>query len=130
MSSADGPSPAKVAESDAPRHDEKRDSIQERDPETHSVNVEADKENSQRFGEIDKELAQYVGERMVISKERSDELRKKIDRRVLVVMILTYFLQAIDKGTLSFASIMGLPADTGMVNADGSLRQDVRRYLP
>lgn len=124
MSSADGPSPAKVAESDAPRQDEKRDSIQERDPETHSVNVEADKENSQRYGEIDKELAQYVGERIVITKERSDELRKKIDRRVLVVMISTYFLQAIDKGTLSFASIMGLPADTGMVNADGSLRQD------
>jgi len=35
-------------------------------------------------------------------------------------MIFTYFLQAIDKGTLSFASIMGLLDDTGLANEDGS----------
>lgn len=85
-----------------------------------------DKDNTQRYGEIDKELAKYVaGEAVAIPKERSDELRKKIDRRVLIVMILTYFLQAIDKGTISFASIMGLPDDTGMVDANGDLKQEV-----
>ena len=99
------------------------------DPEHHSVNM-TDKDDAQRYGEIDKELAKYIAdERIVIPKERSDELRKKIDRRVLVVMISTYFLQAIDKGTISFASIMGLPEDTGLVDEDGSLKQQVRTLL-
>ena len=70
---------------------------------------------------IDSEVAKYASDaRIDISPERSVELRKKIDRRVLSVMILTYFLQAIDKGTLSFAAIMGLLDDTGLANADGS----------
>ena len=34
-----------------------------------------------------------------------------IDRRVLSVMVFTYFLQALDKGTLSFAVIMGIKDD-------------------
>jgi MFS family permease len=38
-----------------------------------------------------------------------------INKRVLVIMIATYFLQAIDKGTLSFTSIMGLPDDLHLV---------------
>lgn len=84
------------------------------------------KGDNQRYDKIDKELAQYIAEdRVPISKERSDELRKKIDRRVLVVMISTYFLQAIDKGTLSFSSIMGLPKDTGMVDENDVVTQDV-----
>ena len=84
------------------------------------------KQDEQRYDKIDKELAQYIAEGHIpISKERSDQLRKKIDRRILVVMILTYFLQAIDKGTLSFASIMGLPQDTGMVTPDGAVSQQV-----
>lgn len=108
-----------------PGGDSKRDD----DPEHRSINM-TDKDDAQRFGEIDKELAKYVaGERITLSQERINELRKKIDRRVLVVMILTYFLQAIDKGTISFASIMGLPADTGMVNDDGSLKQQVSCFL-
>ncbi|KAL6855341.1 hypothetical protein ACO1O0_006482 [Amphichorda felina] len=83
------------------------------------------KGDNQRYDKIDKELAQYIAEdRVPISKERSDELRKKIDRRVLVVMISTYFLQAIDKGTLSFSSIMGLPKDTGMVDENDVVTQD------
>ncbi|KAK7431331.1 hypothetical protein QQZ08_002102 [Neonectria magnoliae] len=73
---------------------------------------------------VDKELAEYASDvRIHISPERNIELRKKIDKRVLLVMILTYFLQAIDKGTLSFSSIMGLPADTGMTNPDGTVTQ-------
>lgn len=95
------------------------------DGEQHSVNM-TDKDDAQRYGEIDKEVAKYVAdERVDVTQERSNELRKKIDRRVLVVMISTYFLQAIDKGTISFASIMGLPEDTGLTNEDGSLKQQV-----
>jgi hypothetical protein len=81
---------------------------------------------TQHSERVDKELAQYVSDvRITITPERSAELRRMIDKRVLVVMILTYFLQAIDKGTLSFASIMGLTADTGLENADGTVSQQV-----
>lgn len=70
---------------------------------------------------IDRELARYASAaRITISPERSRELRRKIDKRVLLVMVTTYFLQAIDKGTMSFASIMGIVKDTGIANPDGS----------
>jgi len=37
---------------------------------------------------------------------------------VLAIMIATYFLQAIDKGTMSFASIMGIREDTNLTGQD------------
>jgi MFS family permease len=37
-----------------------------------------------------------------------------IDKRVLSIMIFTYFLQALDKGTLSFTVIMGIKTDLGL----------------
>lgn len=59
------------------------------------------------YDKIDKEVAKYASDtRIEISPEKNAELRRKIDKRVLTVMIGTYFLQAIDKGTMSFASIM------------------------
>jgi hypothetical protein len=76
------------------------------------------------YDKIDKELAAYAGdERIYISPEENDRLRRMIDRRVLTIMIATYFLQAIDKGTMSFSSIMGLPEDTGMTDAEGNVTQ-------
>ncbi|CAJ2504579.1 Uu.00g119730.m01.CDS01 [Anthostomella pinea] len=73
---------------------------------------------------VDKEIAKYMSEaRIEITPEDNIRLRKLIDRRVLVVMIVTYFLQAVDKGTLSFSSIMGLPKDTGLTTPDGTVTQ-------
>ncbi|KAJ2984771.1 hypothetical protein NUW58_g5888 [Xylaria curta] len=73
---------------------------------------------------VDKEIAKYASQaRVDISPEENVRLRKLIDRRVLVVMIATYFLQAIDKGTLSFSSIMGLPKDTGLLTPEGNVSQ-------
>lgn len=119
MSPSDGPN--KAVPSSLP--DDSKPPIEEL--ESRSIDL-GGKGAQQRYDKIDKELAQYVAQGGVsISKERSDELRKKIDRRVLVVMILTYFLQAIDKGTLSFASIMKLPDDTGMTLADGTVGPEV-----
>lgn len=67
------------------------------------------------YGKVDKELAQYVSDRrVVISPEEDVRLRKLIDKRILAVMITTYFLQAIDKGTMSFASIMGIIEDNDL----------------
>lgn len=77
--------------------------------------------NHQDYSNVDKELAQYVSEaRIEISPEKNDELRRMIDKRVLIVMVCTYFLQAIDKGTLSFASIMGIVDDTHLVGQEYS----------
>lgn len=68
---------------------------------------------------IDAEVAKYTSDvREIITEEESNRLLKLIDRRVLVIMILTYFLQAIDKGTLSFASIMGIEKDLNLVGQD------------
>lgn len=39
----------------------------------------------------------------------------KINRRIVACMLGTYFCQALDKGTLSFSSIMGIQEDTHLV---------------
>lgn len=77
------------------------------------------------YSKMDKELAQYVSDtRIDISEEENNRLRRLIDKRVLVIMITTYFLQAIDKGTMSFASIMGIIEDTNLHD------QQVRANIP
>lgn len=81
----------------------------------HSADPGLDK-SGQRYEKIDKELAKYINAEAVhISDEENTRLRRLIDKRVLVIMIATYFIQAIDKGTLSFASIMGIVNDTHLV---------------
>ncbi|KAL3448289.1 major facilitator superfamily domain-containing protein [Aspergillus insuetus] len=68
---------------------------------------------------VDKEIAQYAGgEAIVIDEATNKRLRKMIDRRVLVIMVCTYFLQALDKGTMSFASIMGIREHAGLLEGN------------
>lgn len=77
--------------------------------------VDLDKGEHTRYEKVDEELAKYINaEAIDIPEEESTRLRRMIDKRVLVIMITTYFLQAIDKGTLSFASIMGIQTDAGL----------------
>ena len=67
------------------------------------------------YDRIDKDVAKYANApRVEISEEENKRLRRMIDRRVLAIMIPTYFLQALDKGTMSFASIMGIREDLGL----------------
>jgi len=76
-------------------------------------NLKGDHMNYER---VDKELAKYTNsERIIVSEADDKRLKKMIDRRVLVIMILTYFLQALDKGTMSFTSIMGIRDDLNLV---------------
>jgi len=66
--------------------------------------------------QVDAELSNYASKKaVVIDEETNRRLKRMIDRRILPVMIGTYFLQALDKGTLSFASIMGIQKDTHLV---------------
>lgn len=75
------------------------------------------------FDRVDGEVAKYTSDvRIHIDEVTNKRLRKLIDRRVLAVMIFTYFLQALDKGTLSFASIMGIQKDTGLVGQQVSVK--------
>ncbi|KAG9189560.1 allantoate permease [Alternaria panax] len=64
------------------------------------------------YNRIDKEVAKYAGASEVfISEEENKRLKKMIDRRVLPIMVVTYFLQSLDKGTMSATSIMGIRDD-------------------
>lgn len=64
---------------------------------------------------IDDEVAKYASDKAIHIDEKTEKrLKRLIDRRVLTIMIFTYFLQALDKGTMSFASIMGIQEDTGL----------------
>lgn len=66
-------------------------------------------------GRIDHEVAKYASDKAIHIDEATDKrLKKLIDKRVLTIMIVTYFLQALDKGTMSFASIMGIRVDAGL----------------
>ncbi|KAK8203379.1 hypothetical protein M8818_005270 [Zalaria obscura] len=68
------------------------------------------------YDRVDKELAKYAdAARIDITPEENKRLKRMIDRRVLVVMVVTYFIQALDKGTMSFASIMGIKPDLHLV---------------
>lgn len=64
---------------------------------------------------VDKEIQAYAAHSQVeIDEATNNRLKRLIDRRVLVVMICTYFLQALDKGTMSFSAIMGIKDDANL----------------
>lgn len=65
---------------------------------------------------VDKEVAQYASDGLIDIDEATDKrLKRLIDIRILTVMVFTYFIQALDKGTMSFASIMGIIPDAHLV---------------
>ncbi|KAH1392140.1 hypothetical protein KXV63_009618 [Aspergillus fumigatus] len=75
------------------------------------------KKDEADYSRMDKDLQEYVARGQVdVDEATSKRLKRMIDRRVLIIMILTYFLQALDKGTLSFASIMGIRTDLHLQN--------------
>ncbi|KAJ5949792.1 hypothetical protein N7454_001376 [Penicillium verhagenii] len=64
------------------------------------------------FSRVDKEIQMYASRGQVeVDEATNKRLKRMIDRRVLLIMIGTYFLQALDKGTMSFSSIMGIKKD-------------------
>ncbi|EPE34277.1 MFS general substrate transporter [Glarea lozoyensis ATCC 20868] len=64
----------------------------------------------------DEETAAYVGQSAVpIDEKTNKELFWTINRRILACIVGTYFCQSLDKGTLGFASIMGIRTDAHLV---------------
>ena len=64
--------------------------------------------------EPDEEVLQHLDATVTISEEENRRLLRKIDKRVLSVMVITYFAQSLDKGTISFAAIMGIQKDLNL----------------
>ncbi|EGY23321.1 hypothetical protein VD0002_g6732 [Verticillium dahliae] len=63
----------------------------------------------------DQETAAYAGgEAIYIDEKTNKKLFWTVNRRILVCMLGTYFCQSLDKGTLGFASIMGIRQDANL----------------
>ena len=61
---------------------------------------------------VDKEVVKFATDGAIeIDKAANKCSKRMIDKRVLVVMMITYLIQTLDKGALSFASIMGIMKD-------------------
>jgi hypothetical protein len=68
------------------------------------------------YDRVDPDVAKYASQVGVeVSEAESQRLKKMINKRILAVMVFTYFLQALDKGTMSFASIMHIREDLHLV---------------
>ncbi|GJN68466.1 hypothetical protein PLICBS_002509 [Purpureocillium lilacinum] len=64
---------------------------------------------------VDRETAAYAArEAVVIDDETNKRLFWAINKHVLPFMLGTYFCQTLDKGTMGFASIMGIIPDAGL----------------
>lgn len=74
-----------------------------------------DSKQQANYDLVDREVAQYASEAIVeIDEATNKRLKRMVDKRILSVMVFTYFMQALDKGTMSFASIMGIIPDTNL----------------
>ncbi|KAJ5851757.1 uncharacterized protein N7529_011142 [Penicillium soppii] len=71
---------------------------------------------------IDEELRKYVvaADNVQVDEATSKRLRHMINKRVLIVMVGTYFLQSLDKNAISYAAIMGIQEDAHLVGQDYS----------
>ncbi|OCF40025.1 hypothetical protein I317_06163 [Kwoniella heveanensis CBS 569] len=78
--------------------------------------VDLDKEKLDlSHGKIDAETAKYLDPSLVIDDTLNREIKRKVDKRIMPFLLLIYFCQTFDKGTLAFSSIMGIQADTHLV---------------
>ncbi len=55
-----------------------------------------------------------AGQRIVLTPENNSRVLKKIDLFILPVVLGVYFLQALDKATLAYASVFGLVEDANL----------------
>ncbi|KAJ5775675.1 uncharacterized protein N7511_000686 [Penicillium nucicola] len=71
---------------------------------------------------VDEELRKYVvaADGVQVDEATSKRLRHMINKRVLIIMVGTYFLQSLDKNAISYAAIMGIQKDAHLVGQDYS----------
>ncbi|KAL7423998.1 hypothetical protein Q5752_001583 [Cryptotrichosporon argae] len=72
-------------------------------------------------GHGDKALELIGDERVELSQEDNDRIRRKTDRYILSVLVWVYFLQILDKSALGYAATWGLSTDAHLVGNQYSL---------
>lgn len=82
-----------------------------------SFHDEGPEKNHTDYRLVDKEVAKYATDTAIhIDEATNKRLRRMIDKRILVVMMFTYLIQTLDKGAMSFASIMGIMEDAHLAD--------------
>ncbi|KAF4620219.1 hypothetical protein G7Y89_g14601 [Cudoniella acicularis] len=66
------------------------------------------------------ELLQNANQTVLVSPEDNARILRKIDLTILPIMLAVYFLQQLDKSTLSYASVFGLVDDAHLGGQDYS----------
>ena len=62
----------------------------------------------------------HAGHSIVVTPEENKRILRKIDLTILPIMLSVYFLQGLDKATLSYASVFGLISDANLKGEDYS----------
>lgn len=99
---------SKVGESSQPKHQQEEfvESIEEEDQTHHTVQDEPQVNKGQQDQAL--QLIEEVGHSTILTPENNKHVLRKIDLRLLPIMLVIYFLQQLDKSTLSYASVFGL----------------------
>jgi hypothetical protein len=85
----------------------------------HLETIEMPEKTAQHLGAADEQTNQYAGATAVpIDKATNRRLFWMINRRILAIQLVTYFCQGLDKGTVNFASIMGIKDDAHLVGQE------------
>lgn len=96
------------------------------------LSMDDEKVDHVNYDRIDDEVAKYANATsdIVITEEENRRLKRLVDKRVLPIMVFTYFLQALDKGTMSFTSIMGIRDDIPVLKDNHYVSNTVSRLGP
>lgn len=85
--------------------------------EARGVHDELPQKNHTDYNLVDQEVAKYATDTAIeIDDATNKRLRRMIDKRILVVMMVTYLIQTLDKGAMSFSSIMGIRDDAHLAS--------------
>ncbi|KAL4896515.1 MFS transporter [Aspergillus ambiguus] len=60
------------------------------------------------------DLIEVAGGSPILTPENNSRVLRKIDLRLLPLLLIIYFLQQVDKSTISYASVFGLIEDVGL----------------
>ncbi|KAJ8113977.1 hypothetical protein OPT61_g4035 [Boeremia exigua] len=89
------------------------------EPSAHDSEMQEEKKHALHNEAVDRQTAQYTaGAPIEIDAATNKRLFWKINRRILTIQLITYFCQSLDKGTLNFASIMGIKKDANLVGQE------------
>ena len=90
----------------------------------HETNDMTSKEAILHSEAVDEDTMRYTtGPPIEIDAATNKRLFWKLNRRILAIQLVTYFCQSLDKGTLNFASIMGIQKDAKLVGQEVRLSQ-------